>query len=291
MATSAPPSPSKSTSSTPQKSFYARHEFLIRRLHSLTGLVPVGVFLFFHLTTNFTVWVSHDFFQQNVDLIHGTLDGLLVPVEWAFIFLPLLFHGIIGLWLAAEGQSNTGHYRYVSNWRYVLQRVTGVLAFFFIIWHVAHMHKLGSYLNPLFGGKEIIGGQFEPHHHAASTAAAAVGPLWVRLLYALGMFSAVFHLANGIWTAGITWGLWITPAAQRRANYLAVALGLLLAGFGAMSLVALSDPELAKKGNEILQKKAQGKLALEEESESETVPQEPETESATAADPNSDGQG
>ncbi len=33
-------------------------------------------------------------------------------------------------------------------------------------------------------------------------------------LYSVGVLSCVFHLANGIWTFGITWGLWITPEAQ-----------------------------------------------------------------------------
>ena len=32
-----------------------RNHFLLRRLHSLTGVVPIGVFLLFHPTTNASV--------------------------------------------------------------------------------------------------------------------------------------------------------------------------------------------------------------------------------------------
>jgi succinate dehydrogenase / fumarate reductase, cytochrome b subunit len=41
--------------------------------------------------------------------------------------------------------------------------------------------------------------------------------------------SCVFHLANGIWTMGITWGVWVTPASQRWANYACAGFGVLLA--------------------------------------------------------------
>ena len=36
------------------------------------------------------------------------------------------------------------------------------------------------------------------------------------------MLSCVFHLANGLWTMGITWGVWTSPAAQRRALWACV---------------------------------------------------------------------
>ena len=36
-------------------SFFERHEFLIRRLHSLSGLIPVGAYMVVHLTVNASV--------------------------------------------------------------------------------------------------------------------------------------------------------------------------------------------------------------------------------------------
>jgi succinate dehydrogenase / fumarate reductase cytochrome b subunit len=86
------------------------------------------------------------------------------------------------------------------------------------------------------------GANFDPHH-AASTAAQALASPIVIILYAVGVLSCVFHLANGLWTMGITWGIWVSPTAQRRANWMAIAFGVGLSfvsmgalfGFGTMS--------------------------------------------------------
>ena len=206
-------------------SFLQRHQFLIYRLFSLSGLVPVGAFLVAHLLTNSTVNGGALAFQSKVDMIHS-LGPLLIPVEIAFIFLPMLFHAVVGFIIIANGMPNVGSYPYAGNVRYTLQRATGMIAFVFILWHVIHLHWLGA---PLGGGR------FDPHY-ATSTAAEALRPAWVSALYAVGVLSAVYHFANGLWSIGITWGLWTSPAAMRRANVVSivVGVGLAAAGLGAI---------------------------------------------------------
>ncbi len=209
-------------------SFLERHQFLIYRLFSLAGIIPVGAFLVVHLLTNASVLGGAESFQSRVDLIHS-LGPLLIPAEVAFIFLPMLFHAAIGFVIIANGLPNVGSYPYAGNVRYTLQRATGMIAFVFIVWHVIQLHWLGAPLG---------GGQFDPHH-ATSTAAAALRPAWVTALYAIGMLSAVFHFANGLWSIGITWGIWTSPAAMRRANVLSIVVGLVLAAAGLGSLGGL----------------------------------------------------
>lgn len=216
----------KFVSETP--SFLERHQFLIYRLFSLAGIIPVGAFLVVHLLTNASVLGGAESFQSRVDLIHS-LGPLLIPAEVAFIFLPMLFHAAIGFVIIANGLPNVGSYPYAGNVRYTLQRATGMIAFVFIVWHVIQLHWLGAPLG---------GGQFDPHH-ATSTAAAALRPAWVTALYAIGMLSAVFHFANGLWSIGITWGIWTSPAAMRRANVLSIVVGLVLAAAGLGSLGGL----------------------------------------------------
>jgi succinate dehydrogenase / fumarate reductase cytochrome b subunit len=223
--------------------------------------------LVFHLTVNFSSLLSPDLFQEAVNLIH-ILGPALWIAEWTGIFLPMLFHGIVGLWIVSEGRSNTSNYPYRNNVRYTLQRVTGVIAFVYIIYHVAHMHHYGAYLNSLFG--EGVGGQFIPEEYAASSAAAAIAPLWVKIVYILGMGATVFHLANGVWTFGITWGLWISPAAQKRADYIALGLGLALFGLGVGAIVGLSDPELVKEGQQHAREHWAHEAAEQQAEESET---------------------
>ena len=49
-----------------------------------------------------------------------------------------------------------------------------------------------------------------PRRFSASWVVAAV--------YLAGTLAVVYHFSNGLWTAGITWGLWTSPHAQRWAN-------------------------------------------------------------------------
>ncbi len=84
---------------------------------------------------------------------------------------------------------------------------------------------------------EPLGGHQFRAYSAASTLGAAMHASWViPILYAVGVLSCVFHLANGIWTMGITWGVWTSPAAQRRANWICGAVGLVLAVVGMSAL-------------------------------------------------------
>lgn len=219
-------------------SFLERNQFLLYRLFSLSGLVPVGAFLAVHLLTNASVLGGAGAFQSRVDLIHS-LGPLLPAVEWAFIFLPMLFHATMGFVIIATGMPNMSSYAYVGNIRYTLQRATGMIAFAFILWHVMQLHWLGE---PLGGGK------FDPHH-ASSSAALALQPMVVAIFYTIGILATVFHFANGIWTLGITWGLWTSPAAMRRANVVSivVGVGLAAAGLGALGGMRSLDISQARE--------------------------------------------
>jgi len=219
-------------------SFLARHDFLIRRLHSLSGLVPVGAFMVVHLAANASVLESAASFQKNVYSIHS-LGPLLPVVEWAFIFIPLLFHAILGFVIVGGGMPNSNQYRYGPNYRYTLQRGTGMVAFVFIMVHVFHMHGwfhadvwLENVVKP-FGG-----GQFRPYN-AASTAGLALQSWAMVAFYLVGVLSCVYHLANGMWTMGITWGVWTSPAAQARASKACTGFGVLLAVLSVAALFGM----------------------------------------------------
>ncbi len=216
-------------------SFLARNDFLIRRLHSLSGLIPVGAYMVIHLMTNATLLDSASSFQRAVYQIHS-LGKLLPIIEWVFIFIPILFHAIIGVVIIKGGLPNSGTYKYTNNVRYTLQRATGMIAFAFIAWHVFQMHGWFHFDAWAKNVSEPLGGaQFKPYN-APSTLGAAMNGFVVPALYAVGVLSCVFHLANGIWTMGITWGVWTTPAAQARADKACIAFGILLGIIGLSAL-------------------------------------------------------
>jgi succinate dehydrogenase / fumarate reductase, cytochrome b subunit len=210
--------------------FLARHQFLIYRLFSLAGLIPIGAYVFVHLAVNASVLAGPAMYQKQVDQIHSLGDTMVTILEWAFIFIPIGFHALVGFWIISGMLPNVGAYPYGSNVRYTLQRATGMLVALFILFHLWQMHHLGKYLG---------GGHFDPEH-AASSAAIVLDPVLMKIIYTVGTLCAVYHLANGIWTFGITWGLWTSEGAQRRAGYICAAVGLLVAVLGMGSLYGMS---------------------------------------------------
>ena len=218
---------------------FGRHEFLIRRLHSLTGLFPVGVFLMVHLATNASILDGPATYQARVDQIHSVGPSTLLTVEWLFIFLPILFHGLIGMLIVTRGHRNVVNYPYGGNIRYTLQRWTGVIAFAFILWHV--FQTRGWILSPWWAShvtRPLGGGLFDAKQATeTSVEAVQVGPI-VLAFYVIGVLSSVYHLFNGIWTTGITWGIWTSQRAQRWATVPCAGLGLI---FTLLGLATLAD--------------------------------------------------
>jgi len=226
--------------------FLNRNDFLIRRLHSLSGLIPVGAYMVLHLVVNASVINGDATYQNNVLSIHK-FGALLPALEWTFIFIPILFHAIVGVAITAGGLPNTHQYAYEANYRYTLQRATGIIAFLFIAMHVFHMH--GWFHNDSwmrYVVDPLGGGQFKPYN-ATSTAGLALQSIVMVVIYAVGVLACVFHLANGVWTMGITWGVWTSQRAQRRALHVCAAFGVLLTLVSAAALfgmrAAVDTPE------------------------------------------------
>jgi len=202
-----------------------RYHFALRRLHSLTGIVPIGAFLFEHMLTNFGVVVGGaDQYIHDVGLLQS-IPWLRV-VEWTFIFLPLAFHAIYGLFITFTGQINIGRYAYGGNIRYLLQRVTALLTLIFVVVHLGRFRF--NYLLP--GGHE-----FETLAAYTTTTAKLVSP-WIVAFYFVGIVSAVYHFSNGIWTALITWGVTLGPKSQVRAGWLCAVVGVAMGVMGLLSL-------------------------------------------------------
>ncbi len=230
-----------------ESSFFLRHEFVIRRLHSLSGIVPLGAYMVVHLTTNASLLNGTATFQRAVYAIHS-LGNLLPIVEWGFIFGPLLFHAIVGVWIAKTGKSNTDRYQLAGNRRYYWQRVTGLVAFAYLMIHVLHLHGWIHFTPWLALGEKLGFAEFRAYNAASTLAYAMDGYFWPAF-YLVGVLACVYHLANGLWTAGITWGLWISPKAQARATKVCVAFGLVLAVIGTSAWYAAlaTDPVVAKQ--------------------------------------------
>lgn len=231
-----------SAQATAETNFFLRHEFLIRRVHSLLGIVPLGLYMTVHLATNASLLNGTQTFQRAVFLIHS--PGKLLPlIEWGLIFTPLIFHAVIGVWIAKSGKSNSSQYKFRSNKRYTWQRWSGFIALVYLFVHILHLHgwfhvsAWEAIIRPLGFG------MFRPFNAASSLVRAMQewGLIWPAF-YLVGMLACVYHLANGLWTSGITWGLWISPTAQARASKLCTAVGCGLAVLGVSAWWAAVSP-------------------------------------------------
>ncbi len=198
-----------------------RH-FWLRRLHSLSGIVPIGGFLAFHLYENYTATRGADAYNK----MTRTLQELpfAVPMEIAIIIVPLLFHGIYGLFVTSTAKPNVISNAYVRNWMYFIQRVTGVIVFAFILFHLWTTRLV----------------QLQDHESLDlfRQVQAAVANPWIYAFYLAGILSATFHLANGVWSFSIVWGLTIGPKAQRRMLYVSAAVFLVLSYVGVWGIQA-----------------------------------------------------
>lgn len=202
-----------------------RNHFLLRRLHSLTGVL-FGGYLIVHLIVNATLVQAGLVYQQQVQKIHEL--PFLSAVEWLFIFLPIIYHCVYGVWITVTGQPNVNRYPYGKNWFYLLQRVTAVILIVFIAFHVLAMKT------SLFGERF----EFDWTRATGSVQRHFLQTWWVTwIIYPIGLLSACFHLANGFWAAAITWGVTVSAGAQRRWGLACIGLFVLTTALAATALV------------------------------------------------------
>jgi len=212
-----------------------QNHFLLRRLHSLSGIIPIGGFVAFHLFTNMQMLFGS--FQHEVNFIHN-MPALLF-MEIGVLWLPILFHAVLGVIYTFSGVPNSVAYHNADNWRYTMQRVTGVLAFIFIVLHVVVLrwrwNVLGWY-TPFFSKGVSDTGMVVDLAHYSTAVALSKWP--VVVLYVAGVLSVVYHFANGLWTAAITWGATVSVAAQKRWGYACIVVFLALTTFGLTAVYA-----------------------------------------------------
>jgi succinate dehydrogenase / fumarate reductase, cytochrome b subunit len=207
--------------------------FLLRKLHQITGIVPLGLFFFVHMFTNSAAMGGKESFNKHVGDIHDI--PYLLFIEIFGIFLPLIFHSVYGIIISTEARPNNFLYGYGRNWFYTLQRITGIFLFFFIFFHILNFRfGLVPGLNeiPVAGNAnrafDIVAGEF-------------VRPV-ILFVYILGVAATAWHLAYGFWLFAVDWGIVIGEKAQKYALYACIALSVMLFGVGTNAAVAFVRP-------------------------------------------------
>ena len=207
--------------------------FVLRKLHQLSGIMPLGIFLLEHFYTNSKALTGPADFNNAVKDLQSI--PYILFVEIGGIFIPLIYHAVYGLVITIEARPNNLAYPYPRNWFYLIQRVTGVILFFFITFHVLNfrfglipgLNNVSVANNPSMGF-DIVSREFR------------LVPIFI--VYLIGITATVWHLANGIWLFMVDWGITIGERAQRLTGYACIAFGVFLLLVGINAAIAFIHP-------------------------------------------------
>ena len=202
-------------------------EFLWRKLHSLLGIIPIGAFLLEHILSNFEALKGPAAYGAQVKFLNGL--PLVRVLEWTFIFLPILYHGVYGVYIWLRGKSNLVYYPWSGNWMYTAQRYTGLVAILYIGQHVIRQRFMGVQL---------------PEHPMAAFAKVQqeLANPWMLAVYIVAMIAICWHFSYGIWLFAAKWGLTPGVTARKRLGYACTVFGIILAVMGLASIWAFVGP-------------------------------------------------
>ncbi|REB06619.1 succinate dehydrogenase [Sporosarcina sp. BI001-red] len=197
-------------------------EFYWRRLHSLLGIIPIGLFVTQHLIINHFATRGAESFNTAAHFIENL--PFIYFLEWFVIYIPLMFHAFYGVYLAFTSKNNVQRYGTFRNWMFMLQRVTGVFLVIFIAWHIYETR-----IQKLFGAEVNFDMMAEIFQ----------SPFMIAF-YALGILAATFHLANGVWSFLVTWGLAQSPRSQKIVTWVTLIIFVVLSVIGIQALFAFA---------------------------------------------------
>lgn len=198
-------------------------EFYYRRLHSLLGVVPIGIFLVQHLIVNHFAVYGEENFNQAAGFMAGLPFVLLLEIF--VIYLPILFHAILGVYIVFVTRNNTRRYGYIRNWLFYLQRFTGIVTLVFIVWHVWETRI------------QIGMGNVELNYSLMENILTNPIMFW---FYVIGVLSTTFHFANGLWSFLVTWGITQSPKSQKISTYATLILFLGISYLGIRTLITFA---------------------------------------------------
>jgi succinate dehydrogenase / fumarate reductase cytochrome b subunit len=205
------------------------YSFWLRRLHSLSGIVPVGLFLIEHFISNAFATRGPSAYTKQVELLSSF--PFVVGLELFGIWLPILYHSLYGFYIWYRGEGNVVAYPWTGNWMYTAQRWTGAIAFFYMVWHTWTMRFSGVHLLTHPGAAF---GKVQMEFHSP----------WAVAFYAIGIVCASWHFAYGLWLFAAKWGITTGDGARRKFAYVAVVIGLTFIAVGAATMYSFLNTPL-----------------------------------------------
>jgi succinate dehydrogenase / fumarate reductase cytochrome b subunit len=174
--------------------------FVRARLASILSILPLGVWTVVHLWHNLAAFEGGPAWQKAVTEYPHPLAQLVTLVV---VLLPLAIHLVWGLGRVATARPNNLRYGTFANLNYTLQRVSalGVLLF------------LGAHLWLAMLQPRLMEGHAEPFADISHEMRFHMPTL---VVYLLGTLGVSYHLANGLQSFAMGWGLVVSRRALQK---------------------------------------------------------------------------
>ena len=196
-------------------------EYFNRRLHSLLGVVPIGIFVVQHLIVNHFAVYGEESFNKAANFMASL--PFVTALEIFVIYLPILFHAILGVYIALYIPTyNNKSYGFFRNWMYMLQRITGIITLIFIAWHVWQTRV------------QVALGNTEINYQLMENILTQPFYFW---FYIISIIAVVFHLANGLWGFCVHWGIAQSPRSQQILTYVTVVVFFVVSYIGIRTII------------------------------------------------------
>lgn len=204
-----------------------RENFFWHKLHSLSGIIPIGFYLLQHLTLNSFTLAGPGAYNSVSGFFYSMPEHVLLGIEIIFIWVPLLFHALYGFVIVSHGETNyfTTKYKWSQNRMYTLQRYSGLFLFVFLCIHVASTTL-----------------QVKLQHTTAVVDYDHMREMLSKwgysflILYLLGVLAASYHFCYGIWNFCIRWGITVSEKAQAAVQKFSFVLFILVTVLGWLAL-------------------------------------------------------
>jgi succinate dehydrogenase / fumarate reductase, cytochrome b subunit len=204
------------------------YSFVLRRLHSLSGIIPIGAFLLEHFISNAFATNGSAAYTNQVRFLTGLP---FVPVlEWVGIYIPLLFHSLYGFYIWFRGESNVSEYPWAGNFMYSAQRWTGGIAFVYMAWHTYTMR---------FSGVHLL-----THPEAAfDKVRMELASPWALAFYVVGIVAASWHFSYGLYLFCAKWGITVSDRSRKAMGVVCTVAAITLIAVGLATIAAFVRAE------------------------------------------------
>ncbi len=190
----------------------ARSTFLRSRVASVLAIAPLGVWTVVHIWRNLSAFQGADAWQSAVTRYPHPFAEALAAI---IVLLPLVIHSVWGLGRLATSRPNNLRYRFYGNLKYALQRLSAVGLLLFLGAHI----WLALLQPRLVQGhaEEFADLAQEMHFHTPTL-----------VVYLLGTLAVSYHLADGVQTFCMGWGIVASRRGLQRLEGAALGLFALL---------------------------------------------------------------